>query len=183
MRSQTPNAICAGYVEDDYPPRMPLPSARPAAKLAFEDTARYALDSPEAHDEWLWTATVGDGNVHYGPNHKLFVVSVTHQLHCLRSYREALIKDGPPRGHALSHLTHCINFFRMSTLCAADTTLEPPDAFARNYTHERARGEHVCMDWPGFYDEMKTNYVEWQRVQAELEDMARVGGNTHIHIS
>ena len=71
----------------------------------------------------------------------------------------------------------------MSTLCAADTTLKPADAFARNYTHERARGEHVFMDWPGFCDEMKTNYVGWQKAQAEQDDMARVGGNTYIHIS
>ena len=160
-----PNTMWAGYVEDDLPPRMPLPSARRGVKLMHEESARYGLWTPEADSEWLWTATVGDGNVHYGPNHRLSVVSITHQLHCLRSYRQALAQAHPPRGHQLGHLTHCINFFRMSTLCAADTTLEPPDAFAHNYTQSRAGGEHVCMDWPGFYEEMKANYMAWQEVQ------------------
>ena len=88
---------------------------------------------------------------------------------------------GPYR-YALGHLIYCINFFPMSTLCAMDMTLGPANAFARNYTCDRVRGEHVHMDWPGFYDKMKTNYVGYQKkVQAELEDMARVGGNTHIY--
>ena len=38
-------------------------------------------------------------------------------------------------------------------------TLYTPDN-----TLERARCKHVCMDWSGFYDEMKTNYVKWQKV-------------------
>ena len=38
------------------------------------------------------------------------------------------------------------------------------------------------MDSPAFY-EMKTYYVRWQKAQAELEDAARAGGNTHMHIS
>ena len=54
-------------------------------------------------------------------------------------------------------------------------TLGPANAFARNYTCDRVRGEHVHMDWPEFYDKMKTNYVGYQKkVQAELEDVARV---------
>ena len=159
---------------------MPLPSARRPAKLTFEDSVRYSLDAPETFQEWLWTATVGDGNVHLGHNHRLFVVGITHQLHCLRSYRQALTAPLPPTGHALGHLTHCINFFRMSTLCAADTTLEPPDAVARNYTLGRAGGEHVCVDWPGFYDEMKTNYVGWQGVQKLNSEHGQVQ-EVHVH--
>ncbi|PIL34537.1 hypothetical protein GSI_03315 [Ganoderma sinense ZZ0214-1] len=161
------------FIDEDYIPRMPLPSARRGgAKWIPEESVRYALTSPEAFDEWLWTATVGDGNVHFGPNRRLFVVSVTHQMHCLRSVRVALENEGIPHGHAVGHLTHCLNFMRMHTLCAADTTLEPPDAFARNYTRERAGGEHVCMDWDAFYRDMRTNYLEWDEFRKNEGEQA-----------
>lgn len=142
---------------------MPLPSARRAVKLVHEDSSRYSLFAPEAHHEWLWTASVGDGNAHYGPTRRLFVVAVTHQMHCLRFVRNGLLQEEPVQAHSHQdgHLAHCLNFLRMSTLCAADTTLEPHEAFAHNYTATRAGGEQQCMDWPAFYDEMKTNYVEW----------------------
>ena len=153
---------------------MPLPSARRAVKLEHEESVRYALTSPEAYDEWLWTATVGDGNVHLGPNRRLFVVGVTHQMHCLRSYREALAQDAVPHGHQIPHLTHCLNFIRMSTLCAADTTLEPPDAFARNYTRTRSGGEHQCMDWPTFYDDMRANHLEWEDFRERQKESVRI---------
>ena len=107
----------------------------------------------------------------------------THQLHCLRSYRQALTAPLPPTGHALGHLTHCINFFRMSTLCAADTTLEPSDVLVRNHTAERAGAEHVCMDWPGFYDEMETNWIQWQEARARSADGSEMAQHAHIHIS
>ena len=51
------------------------------------------------------------------------------------------VRDNPRRSG-----TDCTNFFCISTLCAMQTTLEPADAFTRNYTHERAQGEHVCID-------------------------------------
>ncbi|KAI0370738.1 hypothetical protein BV20DRAFT_966248 [Pilatotrama ljubarskyi] len=156
------------FVDEDYVPRLPLPSARRAVKLTLEDSARYSLWAPEADDEWLWTATVGDGNVHLGRNSRFFVVGITHQLHCMRAYRQALEREGVPHGHAVGHLTHCLNFLRLSTLCAADTTLEPPDALSRDHRLDPAGGEHVCLDWPAFYEEMKENYLMWVTFQEGL---------------
>lgn len=170
------------FIDEDYPPHMLLTSAPKTVRYVPEDSARYASWAPEARAEWLWTATVGDGNVHLGPNSRLFVVTATHQLHCLRSYREALEQDGLPYGHQIGHLTHCLNFMRMHTLCVADDTLEPPDAFARNHTMERAGAERMCMDWPTFYEDMKENWVGWQEytrsvVMADSDS----DGVTHHH--
>ncbi|KAI0773145.1 hypothetical protein BD413DRAFT_492141 [Trametes elegans] len=157
------------FDDENYPPRMALPSARRAVKLTIEDSARYALWAAEAEDEWLSTATVGDGNVHLGPYSRLFVPGITHQLHCMRYYRDALAQDDPVHaGHQVGHLAHCLNFLRMSTLCAADTTLEPPDAFTREYRVDRAGGEHVCLDWPAFYEEMRANFLNWTAYQRDL---------------
>ncbi|KAI0329480.1 hypothetical protein GY45DRAFT_1324915 [Cubamyces sp. BRFM 1775] len=150
------------FVDDDYTPRLPVPNASRSVKFIFEDSVRYGLwEDPITEEEWRWTATAGDGNVHLGPNSRFFVVGITHQLHCMRSYRQALAQEQPLSAHQVSHLTHCLNFLRMSTLCAADITLEPPDAFMRNHTQERAGGEHECLDWPAFYEEMKKNFLDW----------------------
>ncbi|EIW52653.1 uncharacterized protein TRAVEDRAFT_134403 [Trametes versicolor FP-101664 SS1] len=166
-KGRTPPPSHYTFIDDDYAPRLPLPSARRAVKLTFEDSARYALYAPEANAEWLSTATVGDGNVHLGPAARFFVVGVTHQLHCMRAYRQALAQDAPvrPHTHQGGHLAHCLNFLRMSTLCAADVALEPPDALAREHGRGGAGGVHECVDWPAFYDEMKANYEGWTAYQ------------------
>ncbi|KAH9850978.1 hypothetical protein C2E23DRAFT_733892 [Lenzites betulinus] len=158
------------FIDEDYTPRLPLPSARRAVKLTIEDSARYALWDPEADDDWRWTATTGDGNVHLGNNSRFFVIGITHQLHCMRSYRQALAQEDVPvpHGHQAGHLAHCLNFIRMSTLCAADVTLEPPDALTRDHTRDPAGGEHECMDWPAFYEDMRTNFEDWTAYQEGL---------------
>ncbi|KAI0631446.1 hypothetical protein C8Q77DRAFT_1061518 [Trametes polyzona] len=169
-----PPASHYSFVDDDYPPRLPLPSARRAVALTLEDSARYTLWASEADIEWLWTATVGDGSVHLGPNNRFFVVGVTHELHCLRAYRQALAQDGVTvpvaHGHQEGHLAHCLNFLRMSTLCAADVTLEPADVLERDFERERAGGVHECLDWPAFYREMKANWNSWNEYQKGLND-------------
>ena len=54
-----------------------------------------------------------------------------------------------------------MSFLRESTLCAADTTLEPGDAFGRNFTAERWTGDRECMDAEAFYASMLQRWNEW----------------------
>ncbi|KAI0824448.1 hypothetical protein BC628DRAFT_1322689 [Trametes gibbosa] len=173
--SRTPPPSRFSFIGDEYTPRLQLPSARRAVKLTIEDSARYALWDAEADADWRWTATVGDGNVHLGSNSRFFVIGITHQLHCMRSYRQALAQDDVPvpHGHQEGHLAHCLNFIRMSTLCAADVTLEPHDALTRDHAKDRAGGVHECLDWPAFYEEMKTNFEGWTAYQQELNGEPR----------
>ncbi|OCH85532.1 hypothetical protein OBBRIDRAFT_821491 [Obba rivulosa] len=139
------------FIGDDYPSRLPLQSARPAVRLTVEDTL-----------EWLYTATRGDGDVRLGPQRRLFSVTMSHQLHCLRSIRATLKEEGVPEGKTRSHFVHCLNLLREHTLCAADNTLEPVDALSPNSSFERLHGEHRCMDWDAFYDTMLHNYLDFK---------------------
>ena len=77
----------------------------------FEETACYALNAPEAHlGCLLWNVTVGDGNVHCGPSHKLLAVTVTSLLLQRRRASSASELKMGPCGHALGHLIRCTNF-------------------------------------------------------------------------
>ncbi|KAH9915554.1 uncharacterized protein BXZ73DRAFT_92588 [Epithele typhae] len=169
------------FVDEDLPPLMPVPAAERAVLLLPEDSQRYPLWAPQATQEWMFTATAGDGNVHFGANRRMLVVAESHMLHCLRSVRTALAQDAPPSagGHQMGHLAHCVNFIRQSVLCSADATLEPPDAFARNYTREPAgNGAHVCKDFDAFYGEMKGNYLAWTAYQKGLAAQEAVAEET-----
>ncbi|EIW52674.1 uncharacterized protein TRAVEDRAFT_31815 [Trametes versicolor FP-101664 SS1] len=157
------------WIEDDVPERMPLLNARPHVLMSIEESVRYDIRAPEASLEWLWTSTADDhGNVHMGPNNRFFVVALTHQQHCLRSLRASLDAPGVPTGAALHHAEHCLTFMREQTLCAADFSLEPGDAFARNYTAERVGGERECMDVEAFYGTMWSQWQDWLGFKAQM---------------
>ena len=130
--------------------------------MSVEESVRFGIHPPPAALEWLWTATVDDrGNVHMGPNGRFGVVGITHELHCLRALRDVLDTVDVPVGHDLHHSEHCLSFLREHTLCAADITLEPGDAFARNFTAERVTVERECMDVEAFYASMWTQWNGW----------------------
>lgn len=146
---------------------MPLINARPKVVLSMEESVRFTMNKPEAYDEWLWTSTLYDGgHVHLGPNGRLFSVAFTHELHCLRSLRKSLTMDSPPSGSHIGHVEHCLNMLRQQFLCAADTTLEPGDILARNFTSERLIGERRCADVEAVYDTMLWH---WEDFQSSLE--------------
>ena len=141
--------------------------------MSVEESVRYDIGAPEAFQEWLWTSTPHDmGNTHMGPNNRIGVIALTHQQHCLRALRTALDADEVPTDHALHHAEHCLSFLRESTLCAADITLEPGDAFTRNFTAERVGGERECMDAEAFYASMLTRWNEWVEVRDQTAKTA-----------
>ncbi|KAI0354406.1 hypothetical protein OH77DRAFT_1481736 [Trametes cingulata] len=157
------------WVDDDVPERMPLLGARTKVMMSVEESVRYGLHEPQSHLEWLWMSTADDGgNVHMGPNTRFFVIALTHQQHCLRGLRTSLDADEVPTGHALHHSEHCLSFLREQTLCAADITLEPGDAFARNFTAERWGGDRECMDVEAFYGTMWRQWTDWLAFKAQV---------------
>ncbi|KAH9943879.1 hypothetical protein B0H21DRAFT_779556 [Amylocystis lapponica] len=150
------------FVGEDYPPLLPLPSARRAVLLTAENSVRYTVDANESAYEWLWTAPVGDHNVHLGARHRYFAVGMAHELHCLRRLRGVLQADGIVEGKERGHSLHCLNYLRQGALCAADATLEPLEFVAPNGSAGRTGGTHVCMDWPAAYEAIADNWNEWQ---------------------
>ncbi|KAL6306349.1 hypothetical protein BKA93DRAFT_729354 [Sparassis latifolia] len=150
-------------IEDDYPAHLPLPSSFPLLHLSVEESVRFAVSTPESELEWLWTGPGGYGEIHLGRDRHYFAVAFIHQVHCLRFIRMVLQRDGVSEGGVRGHVTHCMNYLRQSTLCGADSTLEPADVLTRNYSGpiERVGAEYVCTNWPAVYRVMEGNWVDF----------------------
>ncbi|KAI0755635.1 hypothetical protein C8Q74DRAFT_1373409 [Fomes fomentarius] len=157
------------FVEDDYPPYLPFPSestsVRRPVTLAFEESVHYGLTSPESTLEWAYTGAAGDSNIRLGPNHRFFNTGFSYQLHCSR-FLVSTFQQEPPASPALrAHVSRCLNVIRQFVLCSADSTLEPANAMARNFTAVRASGQRQCRNWPLLYDTMEENWRSWRSYQ------------------
>ncbi|EMD31798.1 hypothetical protein CERSUDRAFT_127175 [Gelatoporia subvermispora B] len=148
------------FIDEDVPTRLPLPSMRNAVALLVQDSVHYPLSAPEAQLEW-WSTAVGDGNVHLGPSNRLFSVALAHQLHCLRTIRRLLDTESSPTGALQSHTVHCLNLLREHTLCAADSTLEPDDAFDGNVVSGDTTYGRRCADWLATNDALQQDYLQF----------------------
>ncbi|KAI0370709.1 hypothetical protein BV20DRAFT_1018382 [Pilatotrama ljubarskyi] len=164
--SRTPPLTEYSFIAEDYPPGLPLVSARKSVGLSLEESVRYDPSHPESPLEWVYAGAVGDGNIRLGVNHRFFNTGFSYQLHCLRVIVTTLQKDDPPaRAREREHVSRCLNVMRRSALCSADTTLEPAHSLERNFTLEHVAGEHRCTDWRALYETIKQNWVEWREFQ------------------
>ncbi|KAF8513318.1 hypothetical protein BU17DRAFT_68833 [Hysterangium stoloniferum] len=152
------------FISDDYPISLPLNAS--AVKLELEESVHYSLINPEAMDEWLWTAPLGDNHIRLGHSRRMFAVAYFHQMHCLRNIREEISKEYA--NGVKEHLHHCFNYLRQSMLCAADTTLEPGDFKKRNFTLNNVRTTHTCRDWKPMYDMADGNWIEWEKYRNRI---------------
>ncbi|KZT63704.1 hypothetical protein DAEQUDRAFT_733535 [Daedalea quercina L-15889] len=149
------------WIGDDFPKTFPVEAG--PVQTVFEESVRYALSSPEAADEWLWTAPlVGDNHVRLGPEKRMFAVPMFHELHCLRNMRTAMVDGLDSMGSVgQGHIHHCFNYLRQWTLCDADVTLEPGDFEERDFERDRLGGTRTCLDWEKAYDAVERNWDEW----------------------
>ena len=134
-----------GYLEDDFPPQLPL--KLPTVGMVLENG--YPYFSLHAEREWasqFYPPT--EGFVDLGPNNRTFVVSMIHQMHCLEAFRVGFIKNGTAAAH---HVEHCLRYMRQTVLCNADLTLEPAHPVVREgkWTHGASGvgSVHRCRDW------------------------------------
>ncbi|KAI0700859.1 hypothetical protein C8T65DRAFT_709614 [Cerioporus squamosus] len=169
LKGRPPPLSSYTYLEDDVPEYFPLLHPRPHVVMSIEESVRYGISEPQSYLEWLWTSTADDdGNVHFGPTHRFGVPSLTHQQHCLRGLRAMLADVDRLEGHDLHHAEHCLSFLREHTLCAADVTLEPGDAFERNFTAERVMNDRRCLDAEAFYASMWGQWTRWSEFRSEV---------------
>ena len=139
-------------------------------KSTIEESAHYSLTAPESTLEWAYTGAAGDSNIRLGPNHRFFNTGFSYQLHCARYLVGAFQRDGPPTDpRERAHISRCLNVIKHFVMCSADTTLEPADSMARNYSMIRAEGERRCRDWDALYGEMEQNWAAWRAFQQPAE--------------
>ncbi|TCD66343.1 hypothetical protein EIP91_001447 [Steccherinum ochraceum] len=108
---------------------------------------RFSLHSD---DEWAALIPQPDkGFVSLGPDNQPYVVALYHQLHCLDSFRRALLLNDTE--HA-GHFEHCLKYLRQTLICHADVTLEAAhwvvDDDGINVAVTTGIGvTHACKDW------------------------------------
>lgn len=145
------------YKGHDYPELLPLPQDPQLIALLLEETVHYTPLGATSDAEWLSLATPGFGYVRLGPEDRTFVVTMFHELHCLRMLNLAFT----PNITSLPHATHCLNYLRQSILCSPDLALEPGDFEESDFEVDRTHGVHECKDWVPIYHFVAQNYDMW----------------------
>ncbi|KAH9850947.1 hypothetical protein C2E23DRAFT_733900 [Lenzites betulinus] len=170
--SRDPPLETYSFIEDDYPPHLPIPGSHPALGLTLEETAHYNSSYPQSKLEWSYAGPFGDANVRIGPTHRFFNTGFSYQQHCLRVIVTMVQRDGPPlpHGRERAHVERCLNVLRQFALCSADTTLERPDSLQRDFAVDRSGGERSCADWPTLYGAIEENWATWKQFQESMND-------------
>ncbi|KZV85739.1 hypothetical protein EXIGLDRAFT_803200, partial [Exidia glandulosa HHB12029] len=139
----------------DHPESFPLAGDLDVVELVVEETVHYTL-SNQNDVEWASTAAAGYGYCRLGPDDRLFILSMFHELHCLRYFNYAF--DNTVNAE---HRLHCLSYLRHSILCSPDLTLEPDDFVERDFTTDRVGETHECRDWSAIYAELDENWERW----------------------
>ncbi|KAI0749652.1 hypothetical protein C8Q80DRAFT_1269499 [Daedaleopsis nitida] len=154
----TPSLKEYSWKGHDYPEHLPLPFEVEMVPVTIEESLHYP-PLGEAYDaEWLSIASPSYGYIRLGPEDRTFVVTMYHELHCLRMINRAFTKS---KGANVGHLKHCLNYIRQGVLCDPDLTLEPGNFEERDFEVERIGGTHMCKKWDPIYDWVDDNYSTW----------------------
>ncbi|KAK0217188.1 hypothetical protein IW262DRAFT_176009 [Armillaria fumosa] len=137
------------FLGHDIPATLPI-KLRPVL-LNVQETVHYSLSGEASNNEWSNLTSVGMGFTHLGPDNRLFVAEMFHELHCMRILNLAFARS---RVASLAHIHHCLNYLRQQALCSADLTLEPGDFMERDFVLHRTGSMHVCQDWSAVYSIM-----------------------------
>ncbi|KAH9474315.1 hypothetical protein JR316_0012773 [Psilocybe cubensis] len=152
------------YIGMDHPFYHPGLSMTPAA-LTLQETLHYTLNTsdPEGTHEWelLFQFPKGTGRVHLGSNHRLFISTFYHQLHCMVQLRRALLKRSD-RSATPHHVNHCLQYLRQTLLCQADDTLEDDDFMEKDFQTQRIGSDVQCYDWEASYERIGEEYMAFQ---------------------
>ena len=147
------------YRGHDFPRTFPLPTPElPLVSLTAEESVHYQLMGLQSDDEWFSLASADYGYVRLGPEDRMFVITMFHELHCLRVLNMAF---GKAPLATPEHIRHCLGYLRQGVLCAPDLTLEPGNFEDRDFEVDRTGATHTCRDWSVVYPIADENYYAW----------------------
>ncbi|PCH39114.1 hypothetical protein WOLCODRAFT_85109 [Wolfiporia cocos MD-104 SS10] len=155
---------CSAYQGHDHPQTLPLADIDLVA-LTVEESVHYPLSGSDSDDEWNSLSSEGYGYVRLGLNNRLFIVTMFHELHCLRMLNFAF---GGDRVATPEHIRHCLGYLKEGILCSPDLTIEPGNFEERDFEVERTGATHICRDWSAVYPVMSENYRSWKHSTAEF---------------
>ncbi|KAI0797692.1 hypothetical protein C8Q75DRAFT_801618 [Abortiporus biennis] len=161
----------------DHPDHFIVSDGLPTVELTVEESVHYGLSGDQADADWLSNSPLGVGHVHLGEISRLMGPSMFHEMHCIRSIRYA-IASGTRKGpiSSFGHIGHCFNYLRQAILCDADLTLEPGDAFQRDFTVDRVGMTHTCHDWRAMYGAVEKSYHMWEDHLREVLNITSPNG-------
>lgn len=139
--------------------------------MTVEESDHYPLLGHGADPFWESMTPISGGFVRLGPNDRFLLVSMFHQIHCLRFFNWAFDPkfEGQYKFFAThGHNTHCLNYLRQVALCASDLTLEKGDFMSRNLSLQRVGATHVCRDWSKVYDFLEQKHALWRNRTADV---------------
>ncbi|KAJ7699278.1 hypothetical protein B0H17DRAFT_926522 [Mycena rosella] len=156
------------YIGRDYPlqyPMMPLDDVA----MTLHESVHFSLNAsdPVTTEEWVLYSSIpkGVGRTRLGPQQRVFVLTVSHQMHCLRRIHVAFLNREDTLA-SRGHIHHCLNYLRQTLLCEAADTLERGDFMARDYSLERVGDTLVCKDWEKAFEVFDEKYSEWMAWRA-----------------
>ncbi|KAG6919944.1 hypothetical protein DXG01_013293 [Tephrocybe rancida] len=145
------------WLGHDFPEFLPLHTSEPdLVHMRVEESRQYDSYKNDSDMRWYSLSTSGRGYTHLGPEYRLFMVTMYHELHCMRFLSRAL--GGEVN---VGHVHHCLNYLRQTTLCSSDLTLEPGDFTERNFETDRGGALHTCRDWNAAYEMMDERWEHW----------------------
>ncbi|KAI0787537.1 hypothetical protein C8Q74DRAFT_1366397 [Fomes fomentarius] len=146
------------YRGHDFPEHLPLPFEIEMVPVTIEESVHYPAVGAPSNQEWLSIASPSIGYIRLGPEDRTFVISMFHELHCLRMINGAFSKM---KGANVGHIKHCLNYVRQGVLCNPDLTLEPGNFEERDFEVERLGGTHLCKNWNPIYEWVDNNFETW----------------------
>ncbi|CCM06170.1 uncharacterized protein FIBRA_08411 [Fibroporia radiculosa] len=159
------------YVGDDYPLEYPVGDllVEPVA-MTLHETVHYPLNTSDPLSDTEWRSLAirphGFGTPRLGPDHRMFVVTFFHQLHCIWKFHYTLLTPGHP-GSSPDHDYHCLNYLRQTFMCESAESLELGDFMERDFEKERIGDTLVCKDWQKLYENLERDDKEWSAWAAQ----------------
>lgn len=152
-------ASYSAYRGHDFPDTFPITGgALEHVLMTVEESVHYSPKGWDSDEDWFSLAGSSVGYVRLGREDRLFVITMFHELHCLRMLNLAF---NPAMVVSDAHIKHCLGYLRQMALCAADLTLERAGWENRNFGIIREGATHVCRDWSSVYVMAETNYERW----------------------
>ncbi|KAJ3753850.1 hypothetical protein EV360DRAFT_52726 [Lentinula raphanica] len=172
------NIYLTAYRGHDHPQTIPGADILHPVLLTVEDSQNFQLAGYESDPQWEIVGGDAWGYVRLKPvnagtspvdgdfsnNHKrMFVVTMFHELHCLRLLNLAFDKSNVVGDH---HIIHCLNYLRQMAMCDADLTIEVYDWEKQYKTIAKEGSTHVCRDWMQVIGLVDKNWKDWMSEQA-----------------
>ncbi|KZV68539.1 hypothetical protein PENSPDRAFT_687199 [Peniophora sp. CONT] len=158
------------YIGGSYPLELPVAYTDTVA-MTLHETVRFSLNASDVDGDTEWHTTAvhprGSGRVRLGSDHRIFVTTFYHQIHCLRKMQVAIIEasgahaDGADPIATPMHTLHCLNYLRQTLLCEAADSLEEGDFMTKDFERDTVHDTLICRDWEALFAEMSDNFETW----------------------